>query len=69
MEVGRLEKGVTKQLKFEIKEADTENCKVLPTGAVGMHSLEGKSETRPAFQECGTFMVRRAAGVNALITK
>ena len=61
VELGRLQKGVTKQLKFEIEAADTENCKMLPTGAVGMHSLcslkailPGKRvrNSRPSFQEC-----------------
>lgn len=28
VELGRLQKAVTKQLEFEIKEAGTENCKM-----------------------------------------
>lgn len=65
VELGRLSKGVTKQLKSEIKEADTENCKMLPTGAVGMHwlcslkavlSRKRVRNSRPAVQECGVLM-------------
>lgn len=61
VELGRLQKGVTKHLKFEIKEADAENCKMLPTGAVGMHSLcslkaslprKRVRNSRPALQQC-----------------
>lgn len=47
VELGRLQKGVTKQLKCEIKEADTEFRKVLPAGAVGMHSLSSLKALLP----------------------
>lgn len=56
-EHGRLQKGVAEQLNFEIKEADTESCKIASNRQLECSSKAALlrkrvRNSRPAFWEC-----------------
>lgn len=57
VEQGRLQKGDAKQLKFEIKKADTEKCKIasrrqLECSLKAVVLRKGVRNSRPDFWEC-----------------